>query len=576
VVRDRAAARRLIAGQPGHARAVTLRGEVFCGDGLVLAGKSSRGSTLSRPRQRRELREALTSLDERLASLEAEQQNLTSGLRTVQEALSVMETDAREARQKFENARSVEREKTVELDSAKRQLEWRQEQLEALQAEMSRAEAQWAELIEGKGQIEAELVREQEEFHVLEQQLSEISLDEAQEQVTYWATRAAVYDQSLNDAKARRDERGSTLSRLEEQGRDFTRRLEEIEASLAQLSHDRKSLHERENELNAQIATFRARIDPAEVDLATAEKQEHELQEREGVAQRGMTAADRMYNQVQVDVIRRQEALDSLRNRIQDDFGLVMFEYASDVSGPLPLPLDGMVEQLPVVSEISPELEEQMKRQRAQLRRMGPINPEAQAEYVAESERFSFMKTQVEDLHKAEADLRQVIAELDELTKQEFSKTFEAVDKEFRQIFVRLFGGGSAHLALTDPEDLVNTGIEIEARLPGRREQGLALLSGGERSLTAIALVFALLRVSPTPVCVLDEVDAMLDESNVARFRDLLEELSRDTQFIIITHNRNTVQAADVIYGVTMGRDSASQVISLKLDEVTDEFIGKT
>jgi chromosome segregation protein len=121
---------------------------------------------------------------------------------------------------------------------------------------------------------------------------------------------------------------------------------------------------------------------------------------------------------------------------------------------------------------------------------------------------------------------------------------------------------------LTEPEDVTLTGIDIEARLPGRREQGLSLLSGGERSLTAAALVFALLRVSPTPFCVLDEVDAMLDEANVGRFRDLLRELSRATQFIVITHNRNTVQAADTIYGVTMGRDSASQVVSLKLDDV--------
>jgi len=113
----------------------------------------------------------------------------------------------------------------------------------------------------------------------------------------------------------------------------------------------------------------------------------------------------------------------------------------------------------------------------------------------------------------------------------------------------------------------------LEARLPGKREQGLALLSGGERSLTAIALVFSLLKVSPTPVCVMDEVDAMLDEANVGRFRDLLSELSQDTQFIIITHNRNTVQGADVIYGVTMGHDSVSQIISLKLDEVSEEVL---
>jgi chromosome segregation protein len=207
---------------------------------------------------------------------------------------------------------------------------------------------------------------------------------------------------------------------------------------------------------------------------------------------------------------------------------------------------------------------------------MGAINPEAKQEFDTESERYTFMRTQVDDLQKAAEDLKHVIAELDEITKQEFSRTFDAVDKQFRAMFTRLFGGGSARLSLTDPDNLVETGIEIEARLPGRREQGLALLSGGERSLTAVALVFALLKVSPTPVCVMDEVDAMLDEANVGRFRDLLDELSKDTQFIVITHNRNTVQAADVIYGITMGRDSASQVISLRLDQVTDDMLQRS
>jgi chromosome segregation protein len=232
-----------------------------------------------------------------------------------------------------------------------------------------------------------------------------------------------------------------------------------------------------------------------------------------------------------------------------------------------------MVDQLPVVTELAADLEDNMTRQRAQLRRMGAVNPEAQQEFKLVKERHIFLKTQMEDLHKAEADLRKVIAELDTLTRREFRKTFDAVAEEFHVIFHRLFGGGSARLTLTDPENLTETGIDIEARLPGRREQGLSLLSGGERSLTAIALVFALLKVSPTPVCVMDEVDAMLDEANVGRFRDLLLELSKETQFIIITHNRNTVQAADVIYGVTMGRDSASQIISLKLDQISEEYL---
>lgn len=244
------------------------------------------------------------------------------------------------------------------------------------------------------------------------------------------------------------------------------------------------------------------------------------------------------------------------------------------MTGSVPLPLGDMVETLPLVLTLAPDLEDSLSQKRAQLRRMGAVNMEAQQEYESVKERFEFMNAQVDDLKKAESDLREVIAELDELTRKEFFKTFEAVAIEFKSIFTRLFGGGSARLTLTDPDNLTETGIDIEAKLPGRREQGLSLLSGGERSLTAISLVFALLKVSPTPVCVMDEVDAMLDEANVGRFRDLLAELSQTTQFIVVTHNRNTVQVADVIYGITMGRDSASQQISLKLDEISDEMLG--
>ena len=193
------------------------------------------------------------------------------------------------------------------------------------------------------------------------------------------------------------------------------------------------------------------------------------------------------------------------------------------MSGPKPLPLDGLVEELPKIDDLSSDIEDTIRQQKAQMRRMGAINPEAQSEYKEVKDRFEFLSSQVDDLNKAESDIKEVIVELDILMEREFRKTFDAVAQEFRQIFTRLFGGGSARLALTDPENMTETGIDIEARLPGRREQGLSLLSGGERSLTATALVFALLRVSPTPFCILDEVDAMLDEANVGRFRDLLD-----------------------------------------------------
>jgi chromosome segregation protein len=576
VVRDRAAARRLKSAPTVGVIMVTLRGEVFRGDGVVLAGKSSRGSTLSRPRQQRELRQALDDSSARLASLETLLQSLTSDLRAAQDALARAEKSHRESRQALEEAGSVERNASLEVESAARALEWQEVQFKSLGAEATRTEADLIALVEKKQRIQTESAQLEEQVRDLTVQLSALVLDEAQEGVSYWKTRVAVTEQSLADAQTRQEERAGALRRLVEREEDFEKRLTEIESQSHELEAQRQDLHAREVSLNGQISELRLKIDPLEKELVDVEEKERELQLKDSNMQRSVTSSERIFNQVQVDVIRKQEALETLRARIQDDFGLVMFEYANDVSGPMPLPLDGMVEQLPVVNEITPELEEQMKRQRAQLRRMGPVNPEAQTDYDKEIQRFEFLKNQVDDLHKAEADLKQVIAELDELTQQEFSKTFEAVDLEFRQTFVRLFGGGSARLSLTDPDNLVDTGIEIQARLPGRREQGLALLSGGERSLTAIALVFALLKVSPTPVCVMDEVDAMLDEANVGRFRELLQELSKDTQFIIITHNRNTVQAAEVIYGVTMGRDSASQVISLRLDQITDEYIGRS
>jgi chromosome segregation protein len=231
-----------------------------------------------------------------------------------------------------------------------------------------------------------------------------------------------------------------------------------------------------------------------------------------------------------------------------------------------------LVEKLPRVDEVPIDIQTQIGQLRVQLRRMGAINPEAQREYEEVQERVEFLTTQLEDSQRASAQIRDVIAELDVLMEREFRKTFEAVAKEFRIAFTRMFGGGSARLVLTDAEDINRIGIDIQAKLPGRRAQGLAVLSGGERSLTATALIFALLKVSPTPFCVLDEVDAMLDESNVMRFIGMLRELSQQTQFILITHNRQTIQAAEVIYGISMGADSASRSISLRLDEAIKQI----
>jgi chromosome segregation protein len=182
-------------------------------------------------------------------------------------------------------------------------------------------------------------------------------------------------------------------------------------------------------------------------------------------------------------------------------------------------------------------------------------------------QRLEGLDTQQRDLRSAIDKTRQLIAELNTMIADQFRTTFAALETAFDARFQQLFGGGFARLSLTDPGDVGASGIEIVARPPGKKPQALAMLSGGERALTAVALLFAMLEVRPVPFCVLDEVDAALDEANIGRFADALRSLADRTQFIVITHNRGTIEAADALYGVTSGDDSVSRVISLRLDE---------
>jgi len=209
----------------------------------------------------------------------------------------------------------------------------------------------------------------------------------------------------------------------------------------------------------------------------------------------------------------------------------------------------------------------------ASLRRrfhdLGAVNPFAADEHAEVKTRLDALEAQRTDLQAAIDHTRDLIRELDTMIGDQFRRTFAALERAFDARFQQLFGGGYAKLALTDPQDLAATGVEITARPPGKKPQALAMLSGGERALTAVALLFAMLEVRPVPFCVLDEVDAALDEANIGRFTDALRELSRTTQCIVITHNRGTIETADALYGVTVGDDSVSRVISLRLDEAT-------
>jgi chromosome segregation protein len=202
-----------------------------------------------------------------------------------------------------------------------------------------------------------------------------------------------------------------------------------------------------------------------------------------------------------------------------------------------------------------------------QLDQLGKVNPLALEEYAALEERHAFLVTQLDDLRKTRRDLLTVVKEVDDRVQQVFADAFADTAREFADIFGRVFPGGEGALVLTEPDDMLTTGIEIEARPPGKRIKRLSLLSGGERSLTAIAFLIAIFRARPSPFYVMDEVEAALDDTNVQRLLDIFDELRASSQLIIVTHQKRTMEAADSLYGITMRPDGVSEVISQRLRE---------
>jgi chromosome segregation protein len=568
IVRSRRAARRIAPSLPPGGRVVTLKGEVFYPGGLVTAGRGNRSLSLGRAKEQSELQDQLGALQIQISRASEVVEEDQRRLQSLQERARLESQNLLELRNEEERQRAGLELTRTRWHQLQQELGWRRQQCQDLEADLAREDSEATRFAMEQQDFLTRLRGSNATTSSGQVPQEEETPEEASREVLHWRTQAALVTQSLADLAARESEASAALDRaaqavLERQQHlaDLTGGREALVSSLATFQQEDSELTESTRRTQSLIEQAQAQLVDREQKLAEAETAEAELRAR-------LHSVERNYTEAQVTLARKQEEVEGLRHRIEDDFGLVEFDYVNEVTGPTPLPFSELVERLPRIETLPEDLEDLVNRGRAHLRRMGAINPEAPAEFQEVRDRFEFLTAQTSDLQLADRQLREVVSELDQLMQDAFQRTFEAVAEEFPQTFARLFGGGSAKLLLTNADNPNESGIDILARLPGRRTQTLALLSGGERSLTAVALIFSLLKVSPTPFCVLDEVDAMLDESNVGRFRMLLEELSQHTQFVVITHNRNTVQASQVIYGVSMAPDSSSQVISLRLDEL--------
>jgi chromosome segregation protein len=574
LVADLEAARAIASALKPGEQIVTRAGDVLRANGTITLGSEGAGKgLLAREREWRALPAQLAAAQKHAVELQmrrdheaAHQLELVNQQTALRRATDEL---AGQIRQRITERETLRR----TAERLEQQTKWETNRIAQLQTEFESVQAKDATLATEAQALLAQQKSAEEGIAACETKLAALPLEELTHQITTLQTAAAVAEQAVQGQQAVLKGQQNALAQLDAQLGERAGRVAQLARERFNLQAQLESLRLKDNQSAGGLAELDARIQPAEAQLDQLELARNSTDAAESAARVSIREYEARHSAAALEVSRRQGEIDALRARIEEDLGLVELPMGEEVTAPMPLPLRPVIEELPTVQELPEGLEDSIQRRKAALHRLGPINAEAQTEYQETLERHTFLTTQCADLEQAITSLHQVIAELDELMRQSFIKTFDAIAAEFKGTFARLFGGGSAKMILTDPENIMLTGIDIVARPPGKRQQGLALLSGGERTLTAAALLFAILKVRPTPFCVLDEVDAALDESNVVRFREMLKELAANSQFVLITHNRGTIEAADTIYGITMGADHASQVLSYKLDgEVKLEY----
>jgi chromosome segregation protein len=573
ITADRLDAENILPNLPFGYRVVTKNGEVYSTDQTITAGKETRVRTISRKREKNSLKKEVESTRTLIGQVAEQLEGLKKEIEVSRIKVEELYLKRKELND-TDNRLALDVHKLeIERIQREKQITGENNRLKLLKNSIEKQNAEIADLETKTSQLDETLQEHTVKIESVYKKLKDLPVEEIRASVMSLTSKFAVAEQVAENSARRLKERTELLESLSKSMLSDKNKHKDIQDQLVEIQAEIKKIKNADLLLTREIAQLTSSSQPLEKSVEEEITNQSKFLEEVDASRQKFAVAERYKLQAQMRVEKLRDKLDQFQKKISEDFEIFLEDDEASIYGPKPLPLKGFVEKLPTIESLPDNLSDQISQQRSQLRRLGPVNPNATKEYQEEFERHKFLTEQLEDLEQAQKDLMSVVDELDQLMKKEFLKTFRKVEVEFENIFTQLFNGGKAKLIIEDENDLFNSGIDIEATLPGRRKQELALLSGGERSLTAVALIFSLLKISPTPFCIMDEIDAMLDESNVVRVGELLKDLSDNTQFIIITHNRNTVQLADILYGVTMGKDSVSQVISLKLDELTDEMV---
>lgn len=535
-------------------RVVTLEGDVVNAGGSMTGGSQFKknANLLGRKRQ-------LDQLDQDILDTEQQIARLRQSAIDTKRQLEETQTRLDELRQGGDVKRTEEQQMAMELKQLEHELRHVLEQVatsgqekKGFDQEIKELEASRAEALVKLAALEEEEKKTHQAIHAAEfaRKANESAKEQLQGELTNLKVREGKLDQerfSLEEQLRRLRGDYDTLGKDSRQNKTL---LASIEADL--LTNEQETVKQIEN-----LNQYRLKKEEAAQQLEfkraarSSLSKKLEMAENDTKEQRiQLKSVEELLRQTEIGVNRLDVELENVLKKLSDDYEL-SYELAKQ-RYPIPEDIEG------TQSEV-----ERLKRG---ISALGEVNLGAIEEYQRVHERYTFLDEQKSDLIEAKTTLYQVIREMDDEMSKRFKTTFDAIRREFGTVFSKLFGGGRADLVLLDPERLLETGIDIVAQPPGKKLQNLQLLSGGERALTAMALLFAILHVKPVPFCVLDEVEAALDEANVVRFAQYLREFSEQTQFIVVTHRKGTMEESDVLYGVTMEEGGVSKLVSVKLD----------
>lgn len=544
----------------GRETLVTLDGDRIEPSGVVVGGAPDAvdSALLQQKREIGELQEIVAQLEGDFTRVRNKQQGAAERVESLEQAREQSEREgleAEKARLAAQQSRDANRENlaraqrehaqlSAQLESVRGQVEARRSDAQALDAKLEGADAELPALAARMGEL-----TEQIEALEAEREAASAALTEAKVAFARW-------QQESEALKA-------TRQRIEKQLASERDRVRRLEASAA--------------EQEARVAELLATIETAaaeHTELLDAHKEatalKHDARERYDAAK---VATD----ELDISVRNLRSQLEVERERFSEvELGLRELELerghlVSDVSERFDDELRFVVSEFHHRPVAGPEQFKRAKELKRLISRMGEVNLTAITEYEEVSQRYEYLTGQRDDLESAIVQLQEAIDRINETTKVRFKETFEQVNEMFKKLFPRLFNGGRAELVLTQPDDLLATGVEIMAQPPGKKMNNLELLSGGEKALTAVSLIFGIFLIKPSPFCLLDEVDAPLDEANVGRFCDMVRELSEGTQFIIITHNKRTMEIADRLYGVTMQARGVSKLVTVNMRKTVAE-----